>query len=46
MAPATISEAYNFAINHPNFDKTKKAKDMAFAGATAFLKSTGFGTGA
>lgn len=46
MAPATISEAYNFAINHPNFDKTKKAKDMAFSGATAFLKAQGFGTGA
>ena len=45
MAPATISEAYNFAINHPNFDKTKKGKDMAFNGATAFLRAQGFGTG-
>lgn len=45
MAPATISEAYNFAINHPNFDKTKKGKDMAFSGATAFLKAQGYGTG-
>lgn len=45
LAPATYSEAYNFAINHPNFDKTKKGKDMAFSSATAFVRAQGFGTG-
>lgn len=41
--PASIAEAYNFAINHPNFDKTLKAQDMARSAAIGGARAMGFG---
>jgi hypothetical protein len=41
--PATVAEAYNFAINHPNFDKTLKAQGMARDAATGVARAMGFG---
>lgn len=41
--PATIAEAYNFAINHPNFDKTLQAQGMARDAATGAARAMGFG---
>lgn len=41
--PASIAEAYNFAINHPNFDKTLKGQDMARDAAIGGARAMGFG---
>lgn len=41
--PATIADAYNFAINHPNFDKTLQAQGMARDAATGAARAMGFG---
>lgn len=41
--PASVAEAYNFAINHPNFEKTLKAQDMARDAATGVARAMGFG---
>lgn len=41
--PATIAEAYTFAINHPNFDKTLQAQGMAQNAATGAARAMGFG---
>jgi hypothetical protein len=43
LPPASVAEAYNFAINHPNFEKTLKAQDMARDSATSVARAMGFG---
>ena len=41
--PASIAEAYNFAINHPNFDKTLQGQGMARDSARGAARAMGFG---
>lgn len=39
----TITDVYNFALNHPNREKTKAANEEARDAATAFARAAGFG---
>ena len=39
----TITDVYNFALNHPNREKTKAANEEARSAATAFARAAGFG---
>jgi hypothetical protein len=41
--PASVAEAYNFAINHPNFDKTLQSQGMARNSAIGAARAMGFG---
>lgn len=41
--PATVAEAYNFAINHSNFDKTMQGQGLARQAATGVARAMGFG---
>lgn len=42
-APASIAEITNWAMFHPNFDKTTKAQGMARDAATGVARAMGFG---
>ena len=39
----SITDVYNFALNHPNREKTKAANEEARSAATAFARAAGFG---
>jgi hypothetical protein len=41
--PASVADAYNFAINHPNFDKTLQGQGMARNAAIGAARAMGFG---
>lgn len=43
VAPASTADAYYFAVNHPNFDKTVKGNQLARNGAESFARAMGFG---
>lgn len=43
VPPKSVGEAATAAMNHPNFDKTKKAIDTAGSAAASFARALGWG---
>ena len=42
-APASVADAYSFAINHPNFEKTLQSQNMGRDTAVSTARAMGFG---